>query len=485
MITKEEMPIGWTLTTLGQITDIYSGTGFPKSLQGRTTGDYPFYKVGDISKTIKTGSYLMREADNYISKKDLIKLKGNTLPSKSIVFAKIGEAIKLNRRAILTHESMVDNNVMGIKSILDDSACFLYYFLLTIKLADISRATTVPSIRKSDVETINVPLPPLNEQKRIVAKIEQLFSDLDAGVVTFEAIKKQVKQYRQSVLKYAFEGKLTADWRKKNKPEPARKLLEEIAKEKEQKTKVKKQENLPSLDKSNLPELPHGWEWIGLGYLSESMKNGIYKPKQFYSDDGIACLRMYNIDKGKIVWKDIKRMILTKEEFQEYGLNPNDILINRVNSRELVGKAAVIPDTLEKCVYESKNIRLRLISTRLYSRYIGYWFLFFAHQYFTMNAQQVVGMASINQDQIGAMPIPLMDSLEQEEIVEVIEHHFSIADKIEEVVDTTLKQSTRLRQSILKRAFEGRLVHQDPNDEPAEKLIERISKPTMKVNNHK
>jgi type I restriction enzyme S subunit len=102
-----------------------------------------------------------------------------------------------------------------------------------------------------------------------------------------------------------------------------------------------------------------------------------------------------------------------------------------------------------------------------------------------MNAQQVVGMASINQDQIGAMPIPLMDSLEQEEIVEVIEHHFSIADKIEEVVDTTLKQSTRLRQSILKRAFEGRLVHQDPNDEPAEKLIERISKPTMKVNNHK
>jgi len=439
---KDKIPNGWCELGLGQILK-------PSKLkyEPKKNDAVPYIGLEHIEKD--RGKLLGHGKSDEVRSTKSVFVKGDLLYGKLRPY--------LNKVCIPDFDGICSTDILVFSQIESSLNQYLLYRLLSKDFVRYANqcATGVqhPRVNYRQLSPFLIQLPPLNEQKRIVAKIEQLFSDLDAGVVTLEAIKKQVKQYRQSVLKYAFEGKLTADWRKKNKPEPARKLLEEIAKEKEQKTKGKKQENLPSLDKSNQPELPHGWEWIGLGYLSESMKNGIYKPKQFYSDDGIACLRMYNIDKGKIVWKDIKRMILTKEEFQEYGLNPNDILINRVNSRELVGKAAVIPDTLEKCVYESKNIRLRLISTRLCSRYIGYWFLFFAHQYFTMNAQQVVGMASINQDQIGAMPIPLMDSLEQEEIVEVIEHHYSIADKIDEVVETALKQSNRLRQSILKRAF--------------------------------
>lgn len=204
------------------------------------------------------------------------------------------------------------------------------------------------------------------------------------------------------------------------------------------------------------------------------MKNGIYKPKQFYDKSGIACLRMYNIENGAIVWKDIKRMKLSPEEIEQYQLLPNDILVNRVNSRELVGKAAPIPNGLESCVYESKNIRLRLMQNYVNSKYISYWFQIFSQTYFNRNAQQTVGMASINQEQLGSMPIPLPSLLEQHKIVEEIERRFSVVDKIEKVVEQSLKQAERLRHSILKRAFEGKLVPQDPSDEPAEKLLERI-----------
>jgi type I restriction enzyme, S subunit len=159
------------------------------------------------------------------------------------VFAKIGEAIRLNRRAILAQDSLVDNNAMGAVAAPGLETLFLFYYLTTLKLGDVSRATTVPSVRKSDVESLQFPLAPVPEQRRIVAKIEELFSQLDAGVEELKKAKAQLKRYRQSVLKAAFEGKLTEEWRKKNrttktprhkegkKPETAQELLARIREE--------------------------------------------------------------------------------------------------------------------------------------------------------------------------------------------------------------------------------------------------------------
>lgn len=97
-------------------------------------------------------------------------------------------------------------------------------------------------------------------------------------------------------------------------------------------------------------KLPKGWVKTTLGAVAKSMKNGIYKPASFYSEDGIACLRMYNIADGEIVWRDIKRMRLSEDEIGEHELLPGDLIVNRVNSRELVGKSAEIPAGLERCV---------------------------------------------------------------------------------------------------------------------------------------
>src|SRR6516162_9466434 len=109
-------------------------------------------------------------------------------------------------------------------------------------------------------------------------------------------------------------------------------------------------------------ELPEGWTEAALGTFIESMANGVYKPEKYYSDDGVACLRMYNIQGGRIQWQNVKRMRLTPTELRQYQLLPGDILVNRVNSRELVGKAAICDGFPEPTVFESKNIRLRLKS---------------------------------------------------------------------------------------------------------------------------
>jgi len=219
---------------------------------------------------------------------------------------------------------------------------------------------------------------------------------------------------------------------------------------------------------------PQGWVWARMIDLTESIKNGIYKPPQFYGTHGVACLRMYNIENGSIVWKNIKRMNLTPDEVREYELIEGDILVNRVNSRELVGKAAPIPSGLETCVYESKNIRLRLHTKYTMSKYASYWLQFSGQNYFNRNAQQTVGMASINQEQLGSVPLPLCSLSEQYKTIEEIERVVSVADKIESTIEQSLKQAERLRQGILKRAFEGKLVPQNPEDEPAEKLLKRI-----------
>src|ERR1051325_1848977 len=142
-------------------------------------------------------------------------------------------------------------------------------------------------------------------------------------------------------------------------------------------------------------ELPLRWAEITLGDVTKSMKNGLYKPVSAYSDDGVACLRMYNIHEGQIIWKDIKRMRLSACELEDYQLLPGDILVNRVNSRELVGKAAFIPDGLEKCVFESKNIRLRIRDDAVCPELVNYALRLGGQHHFTQNAQQVVGMASI------------------------------------------------------------------------------------------
>lgn len=186
-----------------------------------------------------------------------------------------------------------------------------------------------------------------------------------------------------------------------------------------------------------------------------SMKNGMYKPASEYADDGTPCLRMYNIDAGSIVWRDIKRMRVSEQEFAEYGLHEGDLLVNRVNSRELVGKAACIPASLEPSVFESKNIRVRLDTAKALPKFINYQLFARGSRHFASNAQQVVGMASISQKQLADFPIVLTDIEEQRRIVAEIEKQFSRLDEAVANLQRVKANLKRYKASVLKAAVEG------------------------------
>jgi type I restriction enzyme S subunit len=220
--------------------------------------------------------------------------------------------------------------------------------------------------------------------------------------------------------------------------------------------------------------LPQGWTRATIGDVAAGMKNGLYKPASSYVDNGVACLRMYNIDAGKIVWKNIKRMKLTEQEVRDYQLLPGDLLVNRVNSRELVGKAAIVPRNAETCVFESKNIRLRLLRHLVCPELVNYKLLLSGSQHFLHNAQQVVGMASISQPQLAAFELPLPPLAEQRRIVAKLERLLAKVDNCQTRLARIPAVLKRFRQSVLAAACSGRLTadwrEENPDTEPTDRL---------------
>jgi type I restriction enzyme S subunit len=158
---------------LGEISVLQAGFGFPPELQGRTKGDYPFAKVGDISRCGRSSSSVLSDADHYVDTADLATLKAKVVPAGSVLFAKIGEAIRQNHRVLAGCELLIDNNAMAAIPSDKVDGRFLYHFLKTVDFYKLAPATTVPALRKSDLEKLLIPCPPLPEQCRIATILNQ------------------------------------------------------------------------------------------------------------------------------------------------------------------------------------------------------------------------------------------------------------------------------------------------------------------------
>lgn len=391
---------------------------------------------------------------------------------------------------------------------------------------------------KNLADTIPLLLPPIREQTRVVEKLEELLSDLDAGVAELKTAQKKVTQYRQSLLKAAVEGALTAEWRAKHplspNPSPTRgegnqvvgegevesenstplpprgrgaggegdkitgetgaQLLERILAERrrrweeKQLAKFKEQGKTPPKDwrdkypepvkpnTADLSELPEGWVWASLGQLVTESCYGT-SVKCDYLSTGIPVLRIPNVVGRRLDLSDLKFATETLGLSSEDYLKVGDILVVRTNgSINLVGRAAVVNRPLISNYYfASYLLRLRFIFPSILPSWISaYLASNQGRRWIERRAASSAGQHNISLSTLLSMTVPLPPLTEQNEALTVLESQLVGLEDQDRSIDFGLKQSSAQRQNILKAAFSGQLVPQDPKDEPASVLLERI-----------
>lgn len=255
---------------------------------------------------------------------------------------------------------------------------------------------------------IKVSIPSLDEQSRIVSRIDELFSELDKAVDTLNTTKEQLAVYRQAVLKDAFS----------NIPREMYKPLKLV--------------------------------------MEEMPQNGLYKSKSFYGE-GNPILRIDGFYDGEVVPNyEYKRVRLEADEIKKYALHIGDIVVNRVNSMSYLGKCALIRNLEEPTIFESNVMRFRLDKQQIDLEYAMYYLsTSFGRHELIKNAKQAVNQASINQTDVGNALIPIPKDLEaQRNIAQKISAHIAVCNNIEQGIDTAFAQADAMRQSILKQAFE-------------------------------
>ena len=477
-MTQQQLPSGWAMTTLGDVCH--------KPQYGWTTkavdkpSDMRLLRTTDISKGPIDWPSVPYCAENPPDKE---KYK---LQSGDIVISRAG-SVGLSALIENCPDSVFASYLIRFRVVKHLDRRYVLWSLKSPgywkQISQESVGIALQNVNAKKLATLELPLPPLPEQRRIVAQIEKQFTRLDASAAALKRVQANLKRYRASVLKSACEGKLVPTEAELARSEgrdyePADRLLERILSERRarwesQKKRRGKYKEPSAPDTSNLPEMPDGWVWATVAQLSFRVQYGTSAKATADSSD-TPILRMGNIQDGNLDLADLKYLPKEHPETQKTLLTPGDLLFNRTNSAELVGKSAVYKSSYPTACFASYLIRVVFVD-RVSPDYVcTYINSQHGRTYINQVRSQQVGQANVNGTKLAAMPIPLPPLAEQRRIVSEVDRRLSVIQQAEAAVETGLKRVERLRQSILKQAFSGKLVPQDPNDEPASVLLERI-----------
>lgn len=425
------LPNNWCWTYWGNCGQFVAGGAFKEKYQGQKGLPIPFYKVGSLKYSDGFG-YLYDDT-NTIDEETRNKLKVSLIPVNSIIFAKIGEAIRLNRRSLNELPCCIDNNLMAF---IPDDKCYykyVYYWSKSVDLYGYANATTVPAIRKTDLEMIPLPLAPYESQVKIVGHIENLFVKLDEAKEKAQEVVDGFENRKAAILHKAFSGELTAKWRENNGI---------------------------SFD---------GWEHHKFSDLCKIVRGGSPRPAgstEFYGGD-IPFMKV----------ADITRISSPYVESTEHFIKPAGLKKTRMvkantllltNSGATLGVPAIC--TFDTTFNDGIAAFLDLDPESL----------LFYYYFWTMKTPELrainkgAAQPNLNTDIIGAVELYVPSKPEQREIVNILESLISKEQQSKEMAESVVEQIDAMKKAILARAFRGEVGTNDPDEESAVELLKKI-----------
>ena len=469
------VPSSWIATTLGEVFRWGSGGTPKRTISEYYGGGIPWAIIGDLNDG------LINDTANTITKLGLESSSARLVPVGSVLLAMYGSIGKLG----IAGTALATNQAIAFAQTGMVFNKYLFWYLRASRneLITLGKGDTQSNISQTVIKKFPFLLAPLPEQRRIVAEIEKQLRRLDASVAALERVRANLRRYRASVLKTACEGRLVPTEAElahaENRDyEPAVRLLQRILAERrarwKSQPKRRRKYNAPvPPDTSTLPKLPEGWSRTSLSSIGEVRLGRQRSPKRAKGPNMRRYLRAANVTWDGLDLSDVKEMDFSPKEFDVYQLVLGDILMAEASgSADEVGKPAIWNGEIDACCFQNTLIRVRPSSE--IGPYVYYHLLSDARSGALGRAARGVGIHHLGAQRAESWVITLPPLAEQHRIVAEVERRLSVVQQAEAVVGASLKRAGRLRQSILKRAFSGKLVPQDPNDEPASALLERI-----------
>jgi len=483
---KDELPENWVWTYLKDIGNIASGGTPSTQVQDYYNGEVAWLTPADLTRYNKK---FISHGKRNISNLGLNNSSAKLLPEGTVLFssrAPIGYVV-ISSNPISTNQ--------GFKNFIPSEVIFneyVYYYFKYSKeyIESIASGTTFKEVSSRVFANIPIPIPPLPEQHRIVAKIEELFIELDAGVAALKKAKSMLETYRQAVLKAAFEGRLTKEIRQKNDFKSARELINKIKNQKKDqfeielkltalKSKPQKIKFPDLILNISLYQIPNSWEWTTIFSISGKLPNAIVdgpfgsnlKNSDYNENGTVPVISITNIDEG---YSTEKLRFITQEKYETVkrsSVCPGDILMAKIGSS--YGKVGVYPEEMPTGIIPANLLKITV--SPLFNK--DYLIYYLQSRYFKKHLDYITkstAQPAFNVSMLRALPIPVPLRQEQDRIVFEINKRLIKAKEIDNQLDEVFIHYQCIKQSILKQAFSGKLVPQNPDDEPAEKLLERI-----------
>ncbi|RCW43323.1 type I restriction enzyme S subunit [Halopolyspora algeriensis] len=444
-----DLPDGWEWATLGELCE--AQPGFASGKHNRSGDGVLHLRPMNITRNgaidVSDARYVRDSSERRVMSGDVLFNNTNSpeLVGKTALFNDPDPVGFSNHMTRIRPVEGVFSNFL---------ACQLHFLWRTGYFKSVmSNHVNQASVSTKILLRTSVLLAPLAEQRRIVSALEDHLSRLDAGVAGVDAVASKMDRFRDRVLAAAADGSLLGQTDEcASPPEPA------------------------GVVDGTLPKVPFDWTWRRLGEVADVV-GGITKDGKKQSDPAlpeVPYLRVANVQRGSLNLNDVASIRADPEKIEKLTLRPGDVLLNEGGDRDKLGRGWVWEGQLAQCIHQNHVFRARIHDGILHPKLLSWHANGFGKNWFFANGKQSVNLASVSLSKVKLLPVPVPPPEQQQELVRTAESYLTMFDEAERLIEQARIRAEQLRRSLLREAFAGRLVEQEPSDEPASVLLERI-----------